>query len=130
LRWDFLEPKHLADSARSPSVLGAAGQLSCWLSADPPYHLHSVLHAEVDLHFTMADLASRITKPDAKVDDKAGATDDAKPALKTEDQSTNGGAKEDGLVDNQYDVEVKLSDLQNDEANPLYSAKTFKELGL
>jgi hypothetical protein len=38
--------------------------------------------------------------------------------------------KDDGLVENKYDVEVKLSDLQNSEESPLYSAKTFAELGL
>jgi ATP-dependent RNA helicase DDX19/DBP5 len=34
------------------------------------------------------------------------------------------------LHDGQYDVEVKLSDLQGDVDSPLYSAKSFEELGL
>lgn len=35
-----------------------------------------------------------------------------------------------GLQEPEYDVEVKLSDLQADKNNPLFSAKTFEELGL
>jgi ATP-dependent RNA helicase DDX19/DBP5 len=35
-----------------------------------------------------------------------------------------------GLLDNQYEVEVKLSDLQGDVNSPLYSATSFEQLGL
>jgi ATP-dependent RNA helicase DDX19/DBP5 len=34
------------------------------------------------------------------------------------------------LHDGQFDVEVKLSDIQGDVNSPLYSAKTFEELGM
>lgn len=34
------------------------------------------------------------------------------------------------LVEPEFDVEVKLSDLQADPNNPLYSAKTFEQLNL
>ena len=34
------------------------------------------------------------------------------------------------LQEPEYTVEVKLSDLQADPNNPLFSAKTFEELGL
>lgn len=34
------------------------------------------------------------------------------------------------LQEPEYDVSVKLSDLQADPNNPLYSIKTFEELGL
>ena len=34
------------------------------------------------------------------------------------------------LHEPEYDVEVKLSDLQDDPNNPLYSAKSFEELEL
>lgn len=34
------------------------------------------------------------------------------------------------LHDGQFDVEVKLSDIQGDVNSPLYSAKSFEELGL
>jgi ATP-dependent RNA helicase DDX19/DBP5 len=34
------------------------------------------------------------------------------------------------LHEPEYDVEVKLSDIQADPNNPLYSVKTFDELGL
>ncbi|KAK5658545.1 hypothetical protein OQA88_1937 [Cercophora sp. LCS_1] len=68
---------------------------------------------------TMSDLASRITKPeDAPSDTKptdAKPTDDGQPS---------------NLVDNEFDVEVKLSDLQNDQETPFYSVSSFEELGL
>lgn len=35
-----------------------------------------------------------------------------------------------GLQEGQYEVEVKLSDIQGDVNSPLYSAKTFEQLGL
>ncbi|OTA70089.1 DEAD-domain-containing protein [Hypoxylon sp. EC38] len=57
----------------------------------------------------MADLASRISQPQAAV---------AEP----KDESR--------LQENSYDVEVQLSDLQKDTENPLGSAHTFEELGL
>lgn len=38
--------------------------------------------------------------------------------------------EENNLVQNEYEVEVKLSDQQADPNSPLYSAKSFQELGL
>ncbi len=35
-----------------------------------------------------------------------------------------------GLIESTYDVEVKLSDLQNDAQNPLFSVQSFEQLGL
>lgn len=35
-----------------------------------------------------------------------------------------------GLIDAQYEVEVKLSDLQGDVNSPLYSVSSFEELGM
>lgn len=35
-----------------------------------------------------------------------------------------------GLHDGEFDVEVKLSDMQSDVHNPLYSVNTFEELGM
>lgn len=60
----------------------------------------------------MADLASRITKPE-----------EAPSADSTDNQPSN-------LIHNEFDVEVKLSDLQSDQENPLYSVSSFEELGL
>ena len=61
----------------------------------------------------MADLASRITKPEDAATEAPAA---AEP--------------ESGLNESTYEVEVKLSDLQNDANSPLYSAATFEQLGL
>jgi len=67
----------------------------------------------------MADLASRITKPD---DAPANVTNPPDAAADVHHDSN--------LVDNEYEVEVKLSDLQNDQESPLYSVSSFEELGL
>ncbi len=47
-------------------------------------------------------------------------------------QTDGAGAEKHGseLQEPEYDVEVKLSDLQADPNNPLHSVKTFEELGL
>jgi ATP-dependent RNA helicase DDX19/DBP5 len=47
--------------------------------------------------------------------------------------STDGAGEAQGgsnLQESEYDVEVKLSDLQADPNNPLYSVKSFEDLGL
>ncbi|KAJ3482595.1 hypothetical protein NLG97_g7528 [Lecanicillium saksenae] len=61
----------------------------------------------------MADLASRITKPDVKAADAAPAEAPATDAQEPE-----------------WDVEVSLSDLQNNEATPFHSATNWEDLGL
>ncbi|KAK5992382.1 ATP-dependent RNA helicase DBP5 [Cladobotryum mycophilum] len=77
----------------------------------------------------MADLASRITKPDE-------AASDEKPTV-TEPPATEGqvdGAVEElggsGLQEPEWDVEVSLSDLQNNQATPFHSATTWQDIGL
>lgn len=64
------------------------------------------------------------------------------PALDTEtkaEESSSSMAQTDGAAEDlggshlqepEYDVEVKLSDIQADPNNPLYSIKSFNELGL
>ncbi|ORY68830.1 P-loop containing nucleoside triphosphate hydrolase protein [Pseudomassariella vexata] len=78
----------------------------------------------------MADLASRITKPE-------GAEAETAPAQETtgtvEDAQTDGAGQilgGSGLQDVNYDVEVSLNEIQRDQQNPLGSAHTFQELGL
>ncbi|KAK0728659.1 P-loop containing nucleoside triphosphate hydrolase protein [Lasiosphaeria miniovina] len=65
----------------------------------------------------MADLASRITLPPAAAAGNAEAP-------------VAGAKGVPGLVESNYDVEVKLSDLQNDTDSPLSSLHSFEELGL
>lgn len=84
----------------------------------------TLLQASTPSFFSMADLASRITKPDEQP--TAAAPEVPAPETKTEDEIETGG----GLIDTTYDVEVKLSDLQNDTQSPLYSVTTFEQLGL
>ncbi|KAK4191570.1 putative ATP-dependent RNA helicase DBP5 [Podospora australis] len=70
----------------------------------------------------MADLASRITKPD-ETPAAAAATENA-----VDDPTEGSNSK--GIIESSYDVEVKLADLQNDTDSPLYSVNSFEELGL
>lgn len=74
----------------------------------------------------MADLASRITKPDeaeTPVQD-AGNVEEAQ----VDGAGANSGGS--GLQDVAYDVEVSLNDLQRDESTPFGSVHSFQELGL
>ena len=96
-------------------------------------------------------LEARISKPE-EPETKAAPTDTSdsakpaaanadaiKPTEKPEDSTVakaqtdgavaelNGGT---GIYEPEYDVDVKLSDVQADPNNPLYSIKTFDELGL
>ncbi|OJJ42852.1 hypothetical protein ASPZODRAFT_104578 [Penicilliopsis zonata CBS 506.65] len=75
-----------------------------------------------------SSLADRITKPD---DSKPSET--AQPDSKNEQTDTDGAPvtlNGSDLQEPEYSVEVKLSDLQADPNNPLFSIKTFEELGL
>jgi ATP-dependent RNA helicase DDX19/DBP5 len=76
----------------------------------------------------MADLASRITNPNE--DASAGAAESAPAESSVAAQAQVDGAAGPGLFESTYDVEVKLSDLQNDTESPLYSVSTFEQLGL
>ncbi|KAL2257443.1 hypothetical protein VTK26DRAFT_167 [Humicola hyalothermophila] len=71
----------------------------------------------------MADLASRISKPEAAPADGTPSKDNGTEAPVDEGHG--------GLIEPSYDVEVKLSDLQSDTENPLSSiVSSFEELGL
>ena len=96
-------------------------------------------------------LAARISKPE-ETESKSAPTDTTDPANSTAadvdatkqnenpKDSTLAKAQTDGAVaelngatgiyEPEYDVDVKLSDVQADPNNPLYSIKTFDELGL
>jgi ATP-dependent RNA helicase DDX19/DBP5 len=56
------------------------------------------------------------------------------PAGEVSDSQADGAPKElngsGGLQEPEYDVEVKLADIQGDVNSPLHSVKTFEELGL
>ncbi|KAM3456761.1 hypothetical protein NHJ6243_008040 [Beauveria neobassiana] len=81
----------------------------------------------------MADLASRITKPDDKPADAAPASGTATDATPTPDAQVDGAPEAlggSGLQEPEWDVEVSLSDLQNNEATPFHSATNWDDLGL
>lgn len=85
----------------------------------------------------MADLASRISKPDdsaaaaaapAPTDDTGNGT--TTTTTTSTEQPINDGVNS-GLIEPAYDVEVKLSDLQDDTDSPLHSGvSSFEQLGL
>lgn len=89
----------------------------------------------------MADLASRITKPDGEpvdsqpavqVDAPTEAPADAAAPASTEGQ-TDGNVEQlggSGLQEPDYEVEVSLSALQDNEATPFHSAATWGDIGL
>jgi len=83
-----------------------------------------------------ASLESRITLPSAA---ETVSEPQASTTAPEETESTVEEAQRDGattekhgseLREPEYDVDVKLSDLQADPNNPLHSVKTFEELGL
>ena len=99
----------------------------------------------------MASLADRITKPDSKSEGSSWADETTNAAAASaapsdvkakaeRDMSQMDSAQTDGagaamggssgIVEPHYDVDVKLSDLQADPNDPLFSAKSFEELGL
>ena len=75
-------------------------------------------------------------KPEETRDDKASSltstttpTTNAAPGEKNGDEK-DAKEQETNLVQNRYQVAVKLQDLQADPNSPLYSVKSFEELGL
>jgi ATP-dependent RNA helicase DDX19/DBP5 len=76
-------------------------------------------------------LASRITRdePAAAATDSTAESSKPEPAVGATDGATEelNGSK---LDEPEYDVEIKLADLQGDPNNPLYSVKSFEELNL
>lgn len=82
----------------------------------------------------MADLASRITKPDeGATETPAENTPAPAPADAGELGQADGNIEDlggSGLQEPEWDVEVSLSELQNNEATPFHSATTWQDLGL
>ncbi|RSL93427.1 ATP-dependent RNA helicase DBP5 [Fusarium ambrosium] len=87
----------------------------------------------------MADLASRITNPNEVATDApaeaapAAAETAAETAAAPEDGQTDGTVEQlggSGLQEPEWDVEVSLSELQDNEATPFHSATTWQDLGL
>jgi ATP-dependent RNA helicase DDX19/DBP5 len=77
---------------------------------------------------SLADRISSAEEPSEKKEedkDKASATP-------TPQQKEDGNTKEQdtNLIQNKYEVAVKLQDLQADPNSPLFSVKSFEELGL
>lgn len=82
----------------------------------------------------MADLASRITKPEEGATETPAKTPvENAPAASGELGQVDGNVEDlggSGLQEPEWDVEVSLSELQNNEATPFHSATTWQDLGL
>ncbi len=77
--------------------------------------------------------ADEVASPVAANPDPVSATQEALSKSSLEDAQTDGGTTVQGggsLHEPDYSVEVKLSDIQADPNNPLFSVKSFDELGL
>jgi ATP-dependent RNA helicase DDX19/DBP5 len=65
--------------------------------------------------------------------DEVASPTEEKPSSTIEAAQTDGAAEPQGgsgLHDAQYEVEVKLSDIQGDESSPLFSISSFEQLGM
>ncbi|TID30820.1 hypothetical protein CANINC_000585 [Pichia inconspicua] len=76
------------------------------------------------------DVASTVVDTDADAEDVANTTTLDVTETTKDDTSATEAAADDNLINSTYEVKVKLADLQADPNSPLYSAKTFEELGL
>lgn len=98
---------------------------------------------------TGGSLADRISKPDTtttsstswadEVNSPSTAEPETKEETKSDENKTEAVPQMDGatepfngsqLHEPEYEVEVKLADMQADPNNPLYSATSFEQLGL
>lgn len=67
------------------------------------------------------------TKSEEPVKEESEKKKDEEPKS---EESTESTPQSEGLITSQYEVQVKLADLQADPNSPLYSIKSFEELGL
>lgn len=82
---------------------------------------------------TSSSWADKVASPvDANTKSSLGTETQAKESSLSMAQTDGAGEELGGsnLQEPEYDVEVKLSDIQADPNNPLYSIKSFDELGL
>jgi len=78
-------------------------------------------------------LADRISLGDAtseKKEDKEDKASATPPPKAREEKKTDKNEEDTNLIQTKYEVAVKLQDLQADPNSPLYSVKSFEELGL
>lgn len=66
------------------------------------------------------------TEPEAN----APAENKSETTPPAEVDQLDGPAQDSGLIDNSYDVEVKLGDLQQNPDSTLYSAQSFQDMNL
>lgn len=80
-----------------------------------------------------ADRASSASGSKTSWAEEVASPIDEKPSSSLDDAQVDGATEPRGgssLHDAQYEVEVKLSDIQGDENSPLYSVSSFEQLGM
>lgn len=82
--------------------------------------------AAVEATPTTSRWADEVASPTGPAPSKEGENSLAAAQVDGQAEVLNGS----GLQDGQYEVEVKLSDLQGDKDSPLFSATTFEEMGM
>jgi hypothetical protein len=98
------------------------------------------LEARISKPETTETTVTSAVNSDPKEPTTADVVDIAEPTEKKPEESTLPKAQTDGatelgggntgIYEPDYEVEIKLSDAQADPNNPLFSVKTFEELGL
>jgi ATP-dependent RNA helicase DDX19/DBP5 len=73
-------------------------------------------------------LADRISSDEPAVESKENVPEI--PPKKEPEENSTPAQPETNLIQNKYQVAVKLQDMQADPTSPLYSVKSFEELGL
>jgi ATP-dependent RNA helicase DDX19/DBP5 len=68
-------------------------------------------------------MTTEVKKEDIKASTTTTTTEEKKEDKEIKESETN-------LIQNKYEVAVKLQDLQADPNSPLFSVKSFEELGL
>lgn len=104
---------------------------SSWADDDDPSSISHEVPADKPASPTSNETQpSPLTGPEAE----PPASTEAEPTSSTDTNQTDGASEplggSGGIIEPNYSVDVKLSDVQADPNNPLYSIKNFEELGL
>ena len=124
----------MSDTQPTSSEPGAIGKLAgLSISADSKAS-GTTATASTSAPPSKFNWADEVTTPVNDSANGAGASKSEKTDGSLENAQTDGATTymngSAGLLEPEFDVNVKLADLQDDPNNPLYSAKTFEELNL
>jgi ATP-dependent RNA helicase DDX19/DBP5 len=84
----------------------------------------------LDPEASTRSLAHSMWSDEMKTDQKEKGIGEAGSTSLSEKKEKAAGTEDTNIIQNRYEVSVKLLDQQADPNSPLYSVKTFEELGL